>query len=79
MGPERVPSVDWHGTEEEIHLLFNALSRNCACGVGPDGTRQFCGPHLMLLEDQRALDGLLFARRTRARWIAQELQAEGRG
>ena len=32
-----------------------------------------CAPHRMLLEDQRALDGLLFARRFAARFQHEEL------
>ncbi len=73
VGPERAQSVAWHGTGEESVVLLGAIARNCACGVATDGAiRRVCAPHRMLIEDQRALDGLLFARRLQARWIADE-------
>ena len=54
----------WHGTPEESDDLVNAIVRNCACLYGQRAERlRTCGPHQMLAEDQRALDGLVFIRR----------------
>lgn len=64
--------VVWHGTQEESFDLTNALSRNCSCEFGLAGvTLKTCAPHLMRVEDQRALNGLVFARR-----IADRLRSE---
>lgn len=53
----------WHGTPDESMALLEAIARYCRCEVGPMGVQlTVCGPHRMLTEDQRALDGLLFAR-----------------
>ena len=65
-------SVLWHGTQTEALELLQALSRNCSCVVTAEGVRlTTCAPHDMLSSDQRAVDGLLFARR-----IASRLQSE---
>jgi hypothetical protein len=54
--------VVWTGTQEESFTLFNAIARNCACEFGLMGVKlSTCAPHCMLMEDQRALNGLLFA------------------
>ena len=67
----RTPTA-WHGTPRERRDLLRALSRNCACEFGPLGTRvSSCSAHRMLVEDQRALNGLLFARR-----LADKLRRE---
>ena len=64
--------VVWNGTQDESLDLVNAVSRNCGCEFGLMGVRlTTCKPHLMLVEDQRALNGLLFARR-----IADRLRRE---
>ena len=63
----------WHGTQSESFELVAALSRNCSCEVAADGTRlKTCAPHQMLIDDQRALDGLLYARRIRHRLLKEE-------
>lgn len=65
-------SIVWHGTQAETFELLQALSRNCSCVVTAEGVRlSTCGPHKMLASDQRAIDGLLFARR-----IAERLKSE---
>ncbi|MBV9547615.1 MAG: hypothetical protein JOY61_24850 [Chloroflexi bacterium] len=62
----------WHGTQTEALELLEALSRNCSCVMTAEGVRvTTCAPHEMLSTDQRAVDGLLFARR-----IAQRLRSE---
>ena len=67
-----VTSVVWHGTQAETVELLRALSHNCTCVVSADGVRlSTCPPHQLLVDDQRAIDGLLFARR-----IADQLKAE---
>ena len=62
----------WHGSHQESLELVNAVARYCTCELGPMGAEvAMCDAHHMLLEDQRALDGLLFARR-----LAAQLQRE---
>jgi hypothetical protein len=54
----------WHGTPEESLALAEAIARYCACEFGTLGVRlSMCGPHRIMMEDQRAVNGLLFARR----------------
>src|ERR1700730_12413803 len=66
-------SVLWHGTQTEALELLQALSRNCSCVVTAEGVRLgTCAPHAMLAADQRAIDGLLFARRIAARLRTEE-------
>lgn len=66
-------SVLWHGSQSEALELLQALSRNCSCVVTAEGVRlSTCPPHRMLSDDQRAIDGLLFARRIAARLRAEE-------
>ena len=66
-------SVLWHGSQTEALELLQALSRNCSCVVTAEGVRlSTCPPHQMLSCDQRAIDGLLFARRIAARLRTEE-------
>lgn len=68
-----VSQVLWHGTQQESFDLLNAIAHNCTCTFGALGVRQsICEPHRMLLEDQRALDGLLFARHMANRLVCEE-------
>ena len=70
-------SVLWHGTQTEALELLQALSRNCSCVVTAEGVRlSTCPPHEMLSEDQRAIDGLLFARRIAGRLRSEEFTTE---
>jgi hypothetical protein len=55
--------VVWNGTLLEGLNLINAAKHNCACDIRGDLRLSICAVHLMLANDQRALDGLLFARR----------------
>jgi hypothetical protein len=65
--------VVWHGTQQESFDLVNAIARNCSCEFGLMGVRlATCAPHRMLTEDQRALNGLLFARRMAERLNREE-------
>jgi hypothetical protein len=66
-------SVLWHGGQTEALELLQALSRNCSCVVTAEGVRlSTCPPHEMLSFDQRAIDGLLFARRIVGRLRTEE-------
>ena len=66
-------NVLWHGTQTEALELLQSLSRNCSCVVSPEGVRtSTCAPHEMLSSDQRAVDGLLFARRIASRLRTEE-------
>jgi len=64
-------TVIWRGTPAESHALADAVDHNCACEFWMDVRLTCCPAHRMLVEDQRALDGLLFARR-----IADRLRRE---
>jgi hypothetical protein len=52
----------WHGSRQASLELLEAVAHNCACRVRDGKTLSACAAHRMLLEDQRAIDGLLFAR-----------------
>ena len=70
-------SVVWHGSQAEALELLQALSRHCACVVTAEGVRlSTCGPHSMLTTQQRAIDGLLFARRIAERLRSEEFAVE---
>jgi hypothetical protein len=65
--------IMWHGTRQESLDLSNAIAHNCTCEFGLLGVRlTTCAPHRMLVEDQRALDGLLFVRRMADRLRREE-------
>lgn len=67
----------WHGSVQEASDLANALANNCDCEFGQMGVRvATCRAHAMV-EDQRVLDGLLFARYMVDRLIAEELGVAG--
>jgi hypothetical protein len=54
----------WHGSAQETTDLVTAITRNCQCEFGAMGVRlTTCPAHKMMLNDQRALNGLLFVRR----------------
>lgn len=66
-------AVIFHGTDKERDELLAAMSRNCECLFDGMGARtRTCGAHGALVDDQRMLDGLMFARRIRARLITEE-------
>jgi hypothetical protein len=63
----------WHATPRERRDLLRAITHNCTCEFGPMGTRiTCCSAHRMLVEDQRALNGLLFGRRMAERLRREE-------
>jgi hypothetical protein len=64
-------TVTWHGRAAEYRDLVSAVGRNCCCEYGM-GARTQCAAHHMIAEDQRALDGLLFARRMADRLRREE-------
>jgi hypothetical protein len=65
-------TVVWHGSPEEALSLVSCIARHCTCEFDSLGARRTtCAVHHMLAEDQRALDGLLFAR-----FMAQRLSQE---
>jgi hypothetical protein len=65
--------VVWHGTSQELSELLQVLGRNCQYHSVERGARTCpCPVHHMYVADQRALDGLLFARHQMARLVAQE-------
>jgi hypothetical protein len=65
--------VVWNGTEMETRDLLVSIERHCACEYAANGARVgTCAPHHALIRSQRFLDGLLFARHMRLRFIAEE-------
>ncbi len=61
------------GTQAEKFALLDAINRNCLCELNIMGSRlRTCAAHRMLIEDQRALDGLLFARHIADELLLQE-------
>jgi hypothetical protein len=67
----------WHGTSTEWDELTEAVTHNCTCGARTYILAPRCAAHQML-DDQRVLDRLLFARRIAARLLREEV-AEGPG
>ncbi len=66
-------TASWQGTPREYLDLTRALNRNCGCDWEFQGTRAAaCPAHRMLADDQRALNGLLFARRIATRLRSEE-------
>jgi hypothetical protein len=72
-------TITWHGTQEEALRLLAAIVHNCDCQIDPAGVRAvLCTSHEMLSKDQRALDGLLFARHMARRLRAEEFSTGSR-
>ena len=67
------PQTLFYGTQEETIALVNAIARNCGCSFGLMGVRtSTCVPHEMLVNDQRALNGLLWMHRDAKRLRREE-------
>ena len=71
------PQPVWHGTREEAVQLTTAIAANCCCEFDPTTGERVttCAAHSMI-EDQRLLDGLVFARFMAKRLIQQEFGSE---
>ena len=69
----RMTKIDWKGsTLEELDLLA-AVQHNCTCSFDCLGAcLSICPGHSMLVNDQRALDGLLLHRHLRNLLLAEE-------
>jgi hypothetical protein len=69
-GRSWLPAI-WHGTDAEYRILLRIVAGYCSCR--PEGIKiVVCSPHQMLVEDQRAIDGLVFLRRLAGRLTAEE-------
>jgi hypothetical protein len=64
-------AVTFNGTQTEAAELNSAVLHNCDCQRTPFGMGPKCPSHEML-NDQRALDHLLFIRRLRERLVREE-------
>jgi hypothetical protein len=65
----------WRGTQSEWLDLLHAIAHNCECHVDDMGVQlEACTSHRLLIGDQRALDGLLFARRIAGRMQRREFE-----
>jgi len=55
----------FHGTPDETIALMAAVDRFCDCTYSEEGDYRntTCSAHRMMVEDQRALNGLLWWRR----------------
>ncbi len=62
----------WHGTSTEWNELGEAVTHNCTCGERTDSLAPRCSAH-QLLDEQRALDRLLFTRRIAATLVQEEM------
>jgi hypothetical protein len=68
--------VSWCGTRDELLQLTAVIGHNCACASqSTASTRPTCAAHRMLWQDQRALNGLLFARHIAERLRREEFSA----
>ncbi len=66
-------TVAWRGTEAETERLLAAVARICGCEFGPVRVRlSTCAAHQMLVEDQRAMNGLSFGKYSAARLRREE-------
>jgi hypothetical protein len=68
--------ISWNGTTEEALALLHALSKHCECKTDHGRIVAPCASHLMLANDQRAVDGLLFMRRMAERLLASEFELD---
>lgn len=67
----------WHGTEAELMALVDAVNHNCVCrSADRKPPVAWCDAHQMLFQNQRAVDGLLFARNIADRLRAEEFQGQ---
>jgi hypothetical protein len=63
----------WYGTDEERLDLLASIERNCMCGFDANGARvSACDSHTLLVQRQRVLNGLLYARRNAQLFIREE-------
>ena len=66
-------AVYWHGTRQEASELLYEISVHCSCEPPAGSPRpERCAPHRMLVEDQRAVNGLLFGRKIAGRLLLEE-------
>ena len=66
-------AVYWHGSRQEASELLYAISAHCSCESTDRPARsERCAPHRMLVEDQRAVNGLLFVRKIAGRLLLEE-------
>jgi hypothetical protein len=67
----------WRGTRSEWLDLLQAIAHNCECRVDDMGVQlEACASHRLLISDQCALDGLLFARSIADRMQRQEFELD---
>jgi hypothetical protein len=66
----------WNGTQQESIDLAAAINRHCICQFDLDEERTLtCAAHRMMIEDQRAMDGLVFMRQIVERLRLEEFAA----
>jgi hypothetical protein len=67
-------STIWNGTPQEGLELCEIVKKYCSCATTETGAATRCASHWMLLAEQRALDGLVFARRIGPRLRQEEFE-----
>ncbi len=65
------PIAIFHGNESESRALADVVAHYCTC-ASTRLARQACPVHTMAAFDQRAVDGLVFVRRTVAPYVMAE-------
>jgi hypothetical protein len=65
----------WHGTQQELQRLENAVDQHCTCLEMADAGQMGLCPAHALLTSQSTLDRLLFVYRTRYQFIKEEFTA----
>jgi hypothetical protein len=68
----QLKTTTWRGTPSEFRDLLSAVQNNCTCAYTRGVRTHMCAGHRMVIEDQRALNGLRFVRRLAARLRGEE-------
>jgi hypothetical protein len=75
--------VVWHGSAYERDLILELFAKNCTCEYHEDNQvrKVTCASHQAMLDSQRFMDGLVYARRLAKRLKEEEAMqnSSGRG
>lgn len=63
--------VIWHGSQDQLVDLTKILAGVCVCDFEA-GHNYVCPPHKAFQSDQRFMDGLLYGRAMRRRFLVEE-------
>ncbi len=66
--------TEFKGNQQDRDRLIRAIKNNCGCSYDGDGQlSQVCGAHKLLTGSQRELDGLLYGRNIRGKFLVEEM------